>query len=258
MKFNYSIPSKIKEFINNADLKEISIGCSDSQVIRINKEKEIYYLKIMKQNMLLKEYNSLTWLQKKLPVPEVILFIQEDENDYLITREISGKMLCDDYYIENPDKALSVLKQAFSSLYLVDIKDCPFNVANDYKLSLVRKNVENGLVQDSSLKNETLEKFGSVKNLLKYLEDNRFDEELVFSHGDTSLPNIFANDKEISGFIDVGECGIADKWFDLAICEKSILRNYGPEYVKKFYEVLKIKRDENKINYYLLMMELYL
>ena len=59
MKFKYSIPSKIKEFINNADLKEISIGCSNSQVIRINKEKKIYYLKIMKQNMLLKEYNSL-------------------------------------------------------------------------------------------------------------------------------------------------------------------------------------------------------
>lgn len=38
MKFKYSIPSEIKEFITNADLKEISIGCSDSQVIRINKD----------------------------------------------------------------------------------------------------------------------------------------------------------------------------------------------------------------------------
>lgn len=100
---------------------------------------------------------------KKLPVPEVILFIQEDGNDYLITNEISGKMLCDDYYIENPDKALSVLKQAFSNLYSVDIKGCPFNVANDYKLSLVRKNVENGLILDSSLKKETLENLVPVK-----------------------------------------------------------------------------------------------
>ena len=97
---------------------------------------------------------------------------------------------------------------------------------------LVRKNVENGLVQYSSLKKETLEKFGSIKNLLKYLEDNRFEEELVFSYGDTSLPNIFAKNEGLAGFIDVGECGIADKWFDLAICEKSILRNYGPKYVK--------------------------
>lgn len=72
------------------------------------------------------------------------------------------------------------------------------------------------------------------------------------------MPNIFANNEKLSGFIDVGECGIADKWFDLAICEKSILRNYGPDYVKKIYETLKIRRDGNKINYYLLMMEVYL
>ena len=90
------------------------------------------------------------------------------------------------------------------------------------------------------------------------MQNNRFPEELVFSHGDTSLPNIFALKDKFSGFIDVGESGIADKWFDLAICEKSILRNYGQEYVNKFYEVLNIKRDDFKITYYLLMMELYL
>lgn len=72
------------------------------------------------------------------------------------------------------------------------------------------------------------------------------------------MPNIFAIKDRLSGFIDVGESIIADKWFDLAIYEKSILRNYGQKYVDKFYESLNIKRDDFKINYYLLMMELYL
>lgn len=67
----------------------------------------------------------------------------------------------------------------------------------------------------------------AVENIIQFLKDNKFDDEHCFSHGDTSLPNIFASGNEFVGFIDVGECGIADKWFDLAICEKSIRRNYG-------------------------------
>ena len=118
--------------------------------------------------------------------------------------------------------------------------------------------MKKGLVKNADLKEETLQKFGSVENLLKYLIDNQFEEELCFSHGDTSLPNIFALGNKFSGFIDVGECGIVDKWFDLAICEKSIKRNYGEEYISKFYKELNIIPDRNKLDYYLLMMELYL
>ena len=70
--------------------------------------------------------------------------------------------------------------------------------------------------------------------------------------------NVFAKDNHFSGFIDVGECGIADRWFDLAICEKSIKRNYGEEYIPIFYQALGIVPDRFKIAYYLLMMELYL
>ena len=258
MNFKYPLPNVIKDFIENAELKEISIGCSDSQIIRVEKKEKIYFLKIMGANFLTKEYERLKWLQGKLPVPKVEMFIQEFNNDYLITEEITEKMLCDDYYINNPDTALLVLKKAFDKIAHVNINDCPFDVSNDYKLSLVTQNVKNGLIKNDSLKEETLKKFGSVENVLNYLNENKFKEELVFSHGDTSLPNIFGKEDSFKGFIDVGECGIADKWFDLAICEKSILRNYGIDYVNKFYNVLGIERDSFKVDYYLLMMELYL
>ncbi len=87
---------------------------------------------------------------------------------------------------------------------------------------------------------------------------NKDKEELCFSHGDTSLPNIFANDYKFSGFIDVGECGIADKWFDIAIAVKTLERNYGEKAVDLFFKQLEIKKDQIKINYYLLLMELYI
>ena len=258
MKQKYKLTKKIEDFIANTSLKEIGIGCSDSQVIQIIKDNQIYYLKIAKKGLLTQEYNALKWLDGKLSVPEIVLFDDESENEFLITRAILGEMVCSENYLKSPAESLKIIKEAFDNIYAVDISNCPFDVSNKYKLSLIERNVKKGLVKNADLKEETLQKFGSVENLLKYLIDNQFEEELCFSHGDTSLPNIFALGNKFSGFIDVGECGIADKWFDLAICEKSIKKNYGEEYISKFYKELNIIPDRNKLDYYLLMMELYL
>lgn len=258
MEFKYKLTEKIQNFITDTELKEIGIGCSDSQVIQITKNNDIYYLKIAKKGLLTKEYNALKWLYGKLPVPEIILYDDESENEYLITKAITGEMVCSEKYLKEPNMAIKIIKEAFDSIYSIDISDCPLDVSNHYKLSLVKRNVECKLVKDSNLTEETIKKFGSVEGLLKYLIDNQFEEELCFSHGDTSLPNVFGLNDRFSGFIDVGECGIADKWFDLAICEKSIIRNFGEQYVSKFYEELSIIPDRKKIEYYLLMMELYL
>ena len=227
MKFNYDLTIEVEKFIIGAELKEIGIGCSDSQVFEIIKNDKVYYLKIAKKDLLTQEYNALKWLDGKLDVPKIVLFDDESENEFLITEAIDGEMVCSDYYVNNPDIAIKIIAEAFKKIYSINIKDCPFNVSNDYKLSLVEKNVKSGLVKNDSLKEETLNKYGNVENILNYLKQNKFEEELCFSHGDTSLPNIFAKDNHFSGFIDVGECGIADKWFDLAICEKSIKRNFG-------------------------------
>lgn len=258
IKFRYNITKQIENFMKNAKLEEINIGCSDSDVIKITKNNQIYYLKMAKKGLLTQEFNALKWLNGKLLVPEIVMFDFDDNTEFLITKAIPGEMVCSDYYIKNPDLAIKIIKEAFDNLYNVDISSCPFDVSNNYKLSLVEKNVKDGLVKDKDLKEETLKKYGNTKNLLQYLKDNRFEEELCFSHGDTSLPNIFSLNCKFSGFIDVGECGIADKWFDLAICEKSIRRNLGEKYVSKFYEELNIVPDRKKIDYYLLMMELYI
>ena len=208
--------------------------------------------------MLTSEYKKLKWLEGKLNVPKIVLYDYTDDTEYLITESIGGEMVCSEYYLNNPEVGISVIAKAFKQIADVDIKDCPFNVSIDYKLALVENNVNNNLIRVEDLKEETLKKFGSLENIIKFLKDNKFNDDYCFSHGDTSLPNIFASKNEFVGFIDVGECGIADKWFDLAICEKSIKRNYGEQYISKFYEELNIIPERDKIDYYLLMIELYL
>lgn len=258
MKFNYKLSKVIEDFISGAVLNEINIGCSDSQVVKIKKDDNVYFLKIAKKGQLTSEFKKLKWLEGKLEVPKIILYDENETTEFLITEAIKGKMICSDTYIQNPKLGLKIIATAFKKILNVNIEECPFDVSIDYKLNLVKRNVENNLIDISQLSDKTLEKYKSLENILQYLNDNKFYEKKCFSHGDTSLPNIFALGDKFSGFIDVGECGIADQWFDLAICEKSIKRNYGEEYISEFYKELNIIPDREKIDYYLLMMELYL
>ena len=258
MNFNYKLTDNVLNFIKSSLLEEVNIGCSDSQVFKIKKEDNTFFLKIAKKGLLTKEYEKLKWLDGKLNVPKIILYDFTFDTEYLITESIHGEMICSSYYLSNPEVGIKIIAEAFNQIYKVDIKNCPFDVSINYKLNLISDNVKNNLVKDKDLKEETLKKYGSVANVLEFLKNNKFDDEICFSHGDTSLPNIFASQDKFIGFIDVGECGLADKWFDLAICEKSIKRNYGEKYIDLFYKELKIIPDRQKIDYYLLMMELYL
>ena len=64
MNFNYELTSKVKKYLEDANLTEISIGCSDSQVFKIEKNNEVYYLKVASSGLLTKEYNALKWLME--------------------------------------------------------------------------------------------------------------------------------------------------------------------------------------------------
>ena len=96
--------------------------------------------------------------------------------------------------------------------------------------------------------------FENINNIIKYLKGNKPKQIIGFTHGDMSLPNIFANNGNFSGFVDIDECGIGDIYFDLVICEISIERNYGKEYIDVFYDKLGIEKDEFKSDYYRILM----
>ena len=111
--------------------------------------------------------------------------------------------------------------------------------------------------------------FRDPEELLAWLYENRPEEELVLSHGDYCLPNIFGRKDEITGFIDLGKTGIADKWCDIAICYRSLSHNYSGRYGQRFdvvcseyddrqlFRELGVEPDWEKIRYYILLDELF-
>lgn len=85
--------------------------------------------------------------------------------------------------------------------------------------------------------------------------------DLVLCHGDYCLPNILIKDDAISGFIDLSNVCVDDRWRDITICIRSIERNlngcysggikYGAMDLNYFLSELGIEMNEEKMNYYL-------
>ena len=230
---------------------------------------EDWVLKIEPAGMeLANEAQAIAWLQGRLPVPEIRAFVIEDGWTYDLMTRLPGKMLCDTPYMEDEKKQLAVLTEVFDSLWAIDITDCPCQQTLDIKLKQARENVLQGRVDLSLVEPETFgpDGFKDPMDLLCYLETHRPTEDLVFCHGDLCLPNILGHDQKLSGLIDLGRMGIADRWQDLALCYRSLRDNargcfgdqvYANQAASKLFRRLGVVPDQEKLRYYLLLDELF-
>ena len=79
--------------------------------------------------------------------------------------------------------------------------------------------------------------------------------------------NIFVKENEISGFIDIGKMGPADRWQDIAIAIRSLKHNFDGKYTdgkkifnfkpQMFLDALGVDFDNQKYKYYFLLDELF-
>lgn len=259
------IPDTIKRKIGSRTYSVDKIGMSNSKVLLFDD----MVLKIERQREESdNEYKMLTWLEGRLPVPEVIGFERENGINYLLMSRVEGEMLCSDKMLKTPGQLVEMLTEGLNLLQNVDITDCPCRNTIDNKLRLAEIRVRNGLCSMDDVEPETYgEKgFHSPWELLVWLKENKPQEQLVFSHGDYCLPNIFVKNQAISGFLDLGRSGIADIYQDIALCYRSLKYNFDGTYggwtVEGFdagmlFGALQIQPDWEKIRYYILLDELF-
>lgn len=259
------LPEKIQNMISGESYQIDEIGESESSVL-LFKDK---VLKIQKSSREADgEYRMMTWLRDKLPVPRIFAYETLDNQSFLLMSKIDGRMACGEEYMNNLPVQVRLLSSGLKMLWDVDISDCPVDWSLDHKLAQARYNVENGLVDMDNVEQDTFGEngFEGPEDLLQWLYENQPEEELALSHGDYCLPNILGAEDGISGFIDLGRAGIADKWCDIALCYRSLSHNYSGRYHGRAYpgydeqllfKELGIKPDWEKIRYYILLDELF-
>lgn len=259
------MPDSIKNALESQTYEVDSIGMSGSGVLLFENE----VLKIQKDSEEAQnEAQAMRWLAERLSVPKVIAYEQKENQSYLLMSKVAGKMACDKQHMQNPEKLAELLASALQQLWQIDISSCPLDWRLDRKLDAARFRVKNNLVDTENVEPDTFAPngFKDPANLLQWLETHRPAEELVLSHGDFCLPNIYIDDNEKISFIDLGRTGVADKWQDIAICYRSLRDNFAGKYGGKSYsgydpnmlfEKLGLEPNWNKIRYYLLLDELF-
>lgn len=257
------LPDGLSAILDGYACAKNRVGCSFAGVYKYSKGENTLYLKTDRGEALHREYEVLRWLGGKLPVPEVKYWGKAAGVAFLLTREIVGHMACEcpeDILVDPYENMVKLLAEGLRMLQSVEINGCPFNNTLDKKLAAALYNTENNLVDTDDFEDNNT--FDTPMDLYRWLTANRPPEELCFTHGDYCLPNIFIDEKRVTGFIDLGDAGVADKWQDIALCVRSLrynLRNTENKerYIDLFFEYLGIAPDLEKINYYILLDELF-
>ena len=60
----------------------------------------------------------------------------------------------------------------------------------------------------------------------------------------------------VTGFVDLGELGAADRWWDVAVGAWSVGWNFGVELEPLFYESYGIEPDPGRIRFFRLLYDL--
>lgn len=258
-------PAKIKTILGDRPYIIDTIGMSKAQVICFDD----MVLKIEKQSVESnRENHMMEWLKDKISVPQILCSEQEKGMSYLLMSRMRGEMSSSTKIMANPRQLVKALAEGLKMLWEIDISTCPYSNAIDNKLKHAEELVINKLCNTDDAEPDTYGESGfeNPEQLLQWLKSNKPDEELVFSHGDYCLPNIFIENNKIAGFIDLGRSGVADKYQDIALCYRSLVHNYDGSYGGRVYEdfderilfdELGIVPDWNKIKYYLLLDELF-
>lgn len=264
MKIDQTLPQELQEILASYTPLQNEIGCSAATVYCYQKPGDTLYLKIQKTNDEIQaEHVVLSWAAGRLPVPAVRFYQEFQGYSYLLTTAVRGYMSFMDErgrMFSKPENAVSALSKGLLALQAVDIRDSPFDKRLSTKLEQARRRVEQGLVETEDF--EENNPFSTAEDLYEYLFSNKPDEDLCFTHGDYCLPNIFMEGDRLTGFIDMGRAGIADKWQDIALCVRSLgynLRGIGDKdhYVSLLFDKLGIQPDEEKIRYYILLDDLF-
>jgi aminoglycoside phosphotransferase/ABC-type Mn2+/Zn2+ transport system ATPase subunit len=237
--------NRLNEFLKDSKIEEISN--KDVKVYRIRKKSKVSYLKIA--DHLSEESMRLDYLKDKILCPEKIFYEKYNSKSYILTKSLDGQPISSEYYINNPLEGISIVVNAFNSLYNIDYIDCLFDETIDTKIKEIEDKFHDSRIMDTNYS----KKFPTKGTMLKYLKGNKPKSIIGFVHGNMSLKNIYAKDNKFIGLINVGNCGVGDIYFDIVTCEISIEETYGKEYIDVFYKELGIEKDDFKSDYYKIM-----
>ena len=201
------------------------------------------------------EVVRMSWAYEYLPVPRVVDQGSDGHVSWFITEGLPGCDATDPSLVTDPKALVPILASGLRAFHEAPVEECPFDFRLDRALAHARGRLEEGCIDP---KRDFHAEFGhlSAGGAIDQLELMRPDSErLVVCHGDYCLPNVLIESGMATGFVDLGELGVADRWWDLAVATWSVTWNLGPGYEDLFLQEYGVEREDDRVDFYRLLYD---
>jgi kanamycin kinase len=190
-----------------------------------------------------------------LPVPEVIETGSDGTVDWLVTAGITGRPGTDPGLGEVRQVVVALAEGLRHSHDSAPVARCPFDFRLLTAMAHARRRVTAGLVdpvEDFDEDHRHLDPEGALDQLERLRPDG---EDLVVCHGDYCPPNALVTDGRVTAYVDLGELGVADRWWDLAVATRAVTGNYGPGHESLFLAIYGAPPDPQRQAFYRLLYD---
>lgn len=204
------------------------------------------------------EMVRLRWLMGKVPVPHLVGFVLTEDGAWLLTTALAGETAWQllDRAPEEGERVVDALAALLRDLHTIPVAACPFDSGIDRRVWLARNRIDAGQVDEDDF--DDVRAGWSAEQVWDALQRHLpLVPDPVVTHGDFSLDNILLHDGRVTGCIDLGRVGVADRYQDLAILSAN-LAAFGealPERLFAHYGLDTV--DRAKIDAHLLLDELF-
>ncbi len=251
------LPAPLRRVLPAARWEAVLGGQSGAQVWRSSR----FMLKVAARAGLERPLHAealrLRWLAGRLPVPDALGYEVTPDSEFLATTRLPGVPLHHPDALVHPLRVTELLARALRELHALPVRDCPFNASLALTLRQARERLEAGMVDETDFDDERRGQTG-VQVLRELLNTRPAYEDVVVTHGDPCLPNLLLDGEYLSGFVDVGRLGLADRHADLALAHRSLNHNIGPQMAEHFLDVYgRSLVDTGKLDYYALLDEMF-
>lgn len=208
------------------------------------------------------ERDRIAWCgDHGIPGPRVADWAANDVGACLVTSAVPG-IPADRVSAEDLSAAWDRVADAVRRLHEVPASECPFSRGLDTMVTLARDVVARDAVNPEFLppEQEHVPTAELLAHITAQLPTRRAQEpaDTVVCHGDLCLPNIVLDPRtwDVSGFVDLGRLGTADRYADLALLLANSRETWPDEDRARtadaaFAERYGIALDHDRLRFYL-------
>jgi kanamycin kinase len=197
----------------------------------------------------------MNWARDHLPVPTVVGQGQDDSVEWMVTTGLAGSEATSPALQSDPERLVRILSRGLRRFHQAPVAACPFDFRIGAALRVARDRLERGVIDP--VEGFHPEHSGlTATEAVAALERNRpANEDLVVCHGDYCPPNVLIVSDRVAGYVDLGELGVADRWWDLAVATWSVTWNLGPGYEDLFLSEYGAEPDPSRLAFYRLLYD---